>query len=257
MRFCTVFFSTVFLSSGAQAGSSQTQVVDFFSLLAEVFYIDPKYVPAVASFFSVSVVLLVGVVFRRHVLKATATEEVAPGEQFALATLADSVMAFLYDLTKEQCGVQYKRFLNLLSGIFLFIFVSNLFGLVPGFPPATGSFSLNLAVGLLVFLYYNGVGVQEHGFAYVKQFTGPFLILAPMFFVLELVSHLARPLSLSFRLTANIFGDHLLLGVFGDMVPLVVPALFLFFGLLVACLQSFVFTLLTSIYINMAISHDH
>ena len=82
-------------------------------------------------------------------------------------------------------------------------------------------------------------------------------MLAPLFLVLELISHVARPLSLAFRLTANIFGDHMLLSVFSGLAPLVVPVFFLFFGILVAFIQSFVFTMLTGIYISMAISHDH
>ncbi len=114
-----------------------------------------------------------------------------------------------------------------------------------------------MAMGIFAFLVYNVAGIKEHGVSYVKQFMGPFLVLAPLFIVLESISHAARPLSLSFRLTANIFGDHLLLGVFAGMVPLIVPALLLFFGLLVAFIQSFVFTVLTGIYINLAISHDH
>lgn len=247
----------IFLPYSAFASSAGVEVVDYYSILANLLMVDGKYSPVFASFFSLFVLIVIGIRFRRFVGNVLSSASFSPSGRFTLMFAVESVMAFLFELTKEQCGDSYRRYLPLLCGIFLFVLVSNLSGLVPGFPPTTESFSMNLAIGLLVFLYYNVAGIKEHGFSYIKQFTGPFLVLAPMFFVLELVSHLARPLSLSFRLTANIFGDHLLMGVFGSMVPLVVPALFLFFGLLVACLQSFVFTLLTGIYINMAVSHDH
>ena len=144
-----------------------------------------------------------------------------------------------------------------MCGLFLFILVSNLTGLVPGFVPSTESINTNLAMGLMVYVIYNLAGIKEHGWAYVKQFLGPVWWLAPLFFCIEFISHLARPMSLSLRLYGNIFGDHLVLSVFTGLTWLVLPAFLLFFGLLVAVLQSFVFTLLTGIYLSLALSHDH
>ena len=171
---------------------------------------------------------------------------------------ADIKMGGIPMIADDMIGYVKSDLINFGIGVFIFILTSNLSGLVPGFPPATESFNLNLALGVLVFVVYNASGFWVHGFkGYMKHFMGPFAFLAPVFFCLELVSHAARPLSLSFRLAANIFGDHMLLGVFAGMVPLVVPAALMVFGLLVACIQTFVFTMLTSIYISMAISHDH
>jgi F-type H+-transporting ATPase subunit a len=100
-------------------------------------------------------------------------------------------------------------------------------------------------------------GIKEHGAGYIHQFTGPILFAAPLMLIIETVSHLARPFSLSLRLMGNIFGDHILLQVLTGLTIFVVPGLIMFFGLLVACIQSFIFTLLSGVYISMAVSHDH
>jgi len=239
------------------AGSKIPHFINYYDLIIKSLGIEKVYAPVVASLFALFLVFLVGIYYRKSVQKELQTEDLTPSERFSLLFLVHSVMDFLHTMTKDQCGEKYQRFFTFISSIFIFILISNLSGLVPGFPPATESFSMNLVFGFVVFLIYNVAGIKEHGLSYIKQFTGPFMILAPMFLCLELVSHCARPLSLSFRLTANIFGDHLLLGVFSGMIPLLAPVGFLFFGLLVACIQSFVFTMLTSIYISMAISHDH
>jgi F-type H+-transporting ATPase subunit a len=140
----------------------------------------------------------------------------------------------------------------------MFILVSNLGGLIPGLVPATESISSNLAMGLMVFLIYNVAGFREHGWHYIKQFTGPMLAIAPLMFVIELIGHMVRPVSLSLRLMCNVFADHLLVGIFTTNAPyVIVPSALLFFGVLVALVQSYLFTLLTSVYISMAVSHDH
>ena len=112
-------------------------------------------------------------------------------------------------------------------------------------------------MGLIVFVCYNWAGIREHGFAYIKQFLGPVAFIAPLLLPIEMISHASRPLSLALRLYANIFGDHLVVGIFSQLTYLVVPSLLMFFGLLVAVIQSFIFVLLTCIYISMAKSHDH
>lgn len=183
--------------------------------------------------------------------------DLTPASKVSLAGIMEAVASFITDLTESVIGKGFQTFVPLLLTLFLFIIVNNLMGLIPGFPPATENFSTNLALGLVVFLVYNYAGIREHGASYLKQFMGPFLILAPLFVGIEIISHLSRPLSLSLRLYANLFGDHLLVGIFQSLVPLIVPALLLLFGLLVACVQSFIFVLLTGIYISMAKSHDH
>ncbi len=219
--------------------------------------LDAKWSPLFSSFVTFLITLALGLAFASSVKRRLSENHLAPEGRFSLSVLIEMIMGFIDEITVEQCGKLYAKFFPLLVSIFLFIFISNLSGLIPGFPPNTENFSANLVIGLTVFAFYNLAGLSEHGASYFKQFTGPFLALAPLFIVLETISHLARPLSLSFRLTANIYADHLLLGVFSGLVPFLVPSFLMIFGLLVAVIQSFVFTMLTGIYINMAISHDH
>lgn len=240
---------------GSSKGAETSSHLDWFLSLAHLLGIPLPLKPIVASLFTLVVCLIFGLYFKKEARRRL--ENPVPKDRFGFFEFFETLCDFVFNLSKEQCGTHFMSYLPLLGGLFIFILLNNLIGLVPGFPPATEVFSANLSLGLVVFISYNFSGFKENGLSYLKHFTGPFLILAPLFIVLELISHCARPLSLAFRLSANIFGDHLLLGVFSHMVPFGVPALLMAFGLLVAFIQSFVFTVLTSIYINMALSHDH
>jgi F-type H+-transporting ATPase subunit a len=119
--------------------------------------------------------------------------------------------------------------------------------------PPTDNINTNIPCAIIVFLYYNFVGIREQGFIkYFKHFAGPIIWLAPLMFSIELISHLVRPLSLSVRLFGNITGDHMVLGIFSQLTPLVVPVIFLFLALFVAFIQAFVFSLLSTVYIALA-----
>ena len=249
-------FLSLLLFSG-EAAAKEAGHLDVYTSILELLHIDAKFSPLFSSLITFFICLALGLLFSRSVDRSLRNNVIAPEGRFNLRTMMEMVMSFLDDLTMEQCGKLYAKFFPLLTAIFLFIIASNISGLIPGFPPVTENFSANLVIGLTVFIFYNVAGISVHGVAYLKQFTGPFLALAPLFIVLETISHLARPLSLSFRLTANIYVDHLLLSIFSELVPLLAPSFLMFFGLLVAVIQGFVFTMLTGIYINMAISHDH
>ena len=151
-----------------------------------------------------------------------------------------------------------------------------LMGLVPGFSPPTNNFNVTLGLGLTSFVAYNYFGFREHGSAYIKQFIGPMtslpstgrwimgILFAPIlvvsilfFFALESISHLVRPVSLGLRLFGNMFGDHLVVEIFTELTYVVIPVLFYLLGALVSVIQAFVFTLLSVIYVAMAISHEH
>lgn len=206
--------------------------------------------------FTLLVCTVLGLLYRRSV--AAAGNDLVPDGKFSVRTLLDMVMDLVVGMAKDNLGGEWKTYAPLLAGIFMFIVVSNLGGLIPGFVPATENLSNNLAIGFMVFLIYNFAGFKEHGIHYMKQFTGPMLAIAPLMLVIELIGHTFRPVSLSLRLMGNIFADHLLVGIFTSNAPYVlVPSALMFFGLLVALIQSFVFTLLTSIYISLAVSHDH
>lgn len=167
------------------------------------------------------------------------------------------VLEFVVGLSEMIMGEHGRKFAPMFATVFLVILVNNLMGLIPGMTPATENLNTTLAIGLFSFVVYNIYGIKEHGIHYVKQFWGPLFWLGPLMFCLELISHLIRPFSLGLRLKSNMQGDHIVLGVFMELVPYVVPALFYLLGMFVSFMQAFVFTLMSMIYVSMAVSHDH
>lgn len=150
-----------------------------------------------------------------------------------------------------------KRYLNVIGGFAVFIFVANLFGLFFFLQPPTGSLSTTVALAVLSFLYFNFQGIKEHGvLGYLKHFMGPVLWLAPLFFVIEIIGNFARILSLSLRLFMNIYGEHTATGIFAGLVPIVVPWPLMALGLFTALLQAFIFATLSSVYISLATAHE-
>lgn len=164
----------------------------------------------------------------------------------------------LYALTESVLGHHdAPKYFPLIGTLFVFIFCSNVVGLVPGFLPSTDNLNTTLALGVVVFAYYNYVGFKEHGIGYLKHFVGPVWWLFFLMIPIELVSHLVRPLSLGLRLRGNIMGDHMVLTIFLEKVPYLIPTIFYGLGLFVSFIQAFVFCLLTMVYISLSSSHDH
>lgn len=229
--------------------------IDYFGILLHGFHAEHYWYPTVGALLATLILAVLGLRFRSQI--EAAGTNTAPDGRFSLRFVIEGCLEAMYGLAKDAAGEQARKYFPLLAALFLFILCNNLMGLVPGFPPATGSMDTNVAMGVVVFLVYNYAGLKEHGGGYIKHFLGPAAFIAPLFFCIELVSHGSRPLSLGLRLTGNIFGDHTLLSVFTRLTYVVFPAALMFFGLLVAVVQSYVFALLTSIYISMAMSHDH
>ena len=183
---------------------------------------------------------------------------IVPDAKLTYRNFFEIVAESLYKLTESVIGAHDAPiYFPIIGTLFCFIFVSNLMGLIPGLLPPTDNMNTTLALGLFVFLYYNYKGFKAHGVAYLKHFLGPVIWLAPLMVIIELVGHLARPVSLALRLRGNISGDHLVLGIFNGLVPYVVPVIFYGLGLFVSFIQAFVFCLLTMVYISMSTSHDH
>ena len=251
--------AVVALSSAPAFGSGGSQMVEWYPTFLHSLGLSEamahRFAPVASTALVTIVLLVLGLYFSKKV--SSAGEDLIPDERFSLRGVVEMVLDFVHNLAKDNCGHDFRGFLPLLATLFLVILVGNLSGLIPGFTPATLDISSNLAMGLIVFGVYNVAGFREHGFGYLKQFWGPVAAIGPLFVFIEIVSHLSRPFSLSLRLAGNIFADHLILSVFTGLTYVVAPSLLMFFGLLVAGMQSFVFTLLTSIYISMAISHDH
>lgn len=147
-----------------------------------------------------------------------------------------------------------RKHLPLVATIGMVVFFGNMLGIIPGFESPTASLNLTVALALVLFAYYNYQGIKEKGvLAYFKEFAGPTLALAPLMFVIEIVSHFSRIISLSFRLFGNIKGDDLFLIVILTLVPFVVPLVP--FGLLfiMGILQAFVFMMLAFVYLAGAV----
>ena len=240
------------------AGGPGAKFINYYQILLSKLGVEghaaDEWIPVIGGFVSLAIITTIGLIYSSAMKNA----DISPPGRFSIAGIVDALLSFVQNLTSSILGEKpAATFLPLLASLFIFILISNLTGLVPGFIPATESINTNVAMALSVFVVYNIAGIKEHGGSYVKQFIGPVAFLAPLMVVIELIAHLARPMSLSLRLYGNIFGDHLVLSVFTGLTYLILPAFLLFFGLLVASLQSFVFTLLSSIYIALAISHDH
>ena len=239
----------------SEGGGGVAHFINYYGMLLHSLHIDHAWEPTVGGILCLLVIVACGLYYRASVTKDAG--DVVPSGKFSLRFLIEEALEFVVGIAKDNTHESYLSFFPFLAAIFIYIVVCNLSGLIPGFPPPTETMDNNVAVGICVFLVYNLAGIREHGGAYIKHFLGPVAFIAPLFFCIELVSHFSRPLSLGLRLTGNIYGDHTLLGVFTSLSYLVFPALLMFFGLLVAVVQSVVFTLLSGIYISMAISHDH
>lgn len=175
--------------------------------------------------------------------------------------LFEAVLGLMADMMGEKAA---KKYFPLIASLAVFIYFGNLMGLVVGLYPPTSNLNTGLACGLVVFLVYNIGGLIENGpINYLKHFLGPVAWLAPVMLVIELLSHAFRPISLAARLGGNMSGDHMVLEIFANVaidfvgIPILLPIPFLFLGLLICTLQALVFSLLSTIYIALAISHDH
>jgi F-type H+-transporting ATPase subunit a len=180
-----------------------------------------------------------------------------PPPRFGLRNLFEMLADTIYGLMEGVLGPKdAKRFLPLIGSLFVFILFSNLLGLIPGFLPPTATLKTNIALAGLVFVLTHVYGVRAHGIKYFKHFLGPVLWMAPIMLPIELVSHIARPVSLSVRLLGNISADHMVTGLAFTALAIVFPVVPMGMGVFVAVVQAVVFSLLSTIYISTAIAHE-
>jgi F-type H+-transporting ATPase subunit a len=174
-----------------------------------------------------------------------------------VAHSAEMVHEFVSGQAESIVGHGYEQFVGYLSVLALFILVMNLLGLIPGLESPTSNVVVPLGIALVTFIYYHYHGIKSNGGAYIKQFLGPVWWLAPLMFLIEVVSHLARVLSLTVRLYANMFAGDLVTLAFFSLIPVGVPLIFLGLHLGVSIIQTYVFMLLATIYLSLAVSHEH
>jgi F-type H+-transporting ATPase subunit a len=176
------------------------------------------------------------------------------GLQQAFEMIVEGIAGQLDDIV----GHGGKKFVGLLFTLAIFIFVCNVLGIIPGFATPTDQISVTAGCALVAFFYYNYWGARHHGILhYMKTFMGPIPLMAPLMIPIEIVSHLARVLSLSVRLYANMLAGHQVTLVFASLVPVLVPVVFEGLHIFVAALQAFIFILLTMIYLAGAVSEEH
>jgi F-type H+-transporting ATPase subunit a len=175
----------------------------------------------------------------------------------AIQHTAESIHEFVSNQAEQVIGHGYERFMPYVTTILMFVLVCNCFGLLPGFETPTADPVVPLGIALLTFIYYNWYGVKAQGpVGYVKHFMGPIWWIAPLMFPIEIISHLARIMSLTIRLYANMLASDLLTLAFFSLIPIAVPIVFLGLHFAVSLIQAYIFMLLTMIYLSIAVSHE-
>ncbi|MDD5171166.1 MAG: F0F1 ATP synthase subunit A [Syntrophales bacterium] len=185
---------------------------------------------------------------------ATRRLNVNPG---SMQNIMEVIIDAFHNLLLDTMGHEGKKFFPLIATIGLFILVSNLIGLIPGFDSPTANLNTNLCMALVVFMLTHIIGVKVQGLKYFKQFVGPNPWLAPLMIPIELVGHIARPVSLTFRLFGNIEGGHIVIGVLILLVPILVPLPIFVLKVLICFIQTLVFMLLSMMYIAGAMEEHH
>jgi F-type H+-transporting ATPase subunit a len=204
--------------------------------------------------FALELCVVIGLIAFFVAVRVTlSVEKPAPAQQ-----IAEMIHGFVGSNAEQIIGHNYARFQSFVTCIFLFVVCNNLLGLIPGIETPTSHPAVPLGIALLTFLYYNFYGVKEHGVVgYLKEFAGPVWWIAPLLFPIEIISHLARLMSLTIRLYANMFASDLLAFVFFSLIPFALPAVFLGLHFAVSLIQAYVFMLLSMIYLSMAVAHEH
>jgi F-type H+-transporting ATPase subunit a len=222
--------------------------LQFFRELLAPLHISQAGIDAIAYTWLIIILLALVSIMATRALKAV------PG---GLQNFMEVIIGGIENMIVETMGEHGRPFFPLIATLALFILVSNLIGLIPGFFPPTANINTTAACAVVVFVMTHVVGVKEHGFKYIKHFMGPILWLAPMMFFIEVIGHFSRVISLTLRLFGNMNGHELVLMIFFGLAPFLVPLPMMMMGVLVSFIQAFVFMLLAMIYIQGSLEHAH
>jgi len=216
--------------------------------------IQPTYphAPITNAFAMEVVVFLLLVVFFALVRSRLSADR--PGDLQHFVEVLDE---FITEQARDIIGHDYERYIPYVMTLGFFILASNLLGLIPGFeaPTAAGVVPLGLATATFIYYHYHGIRHSKHH--YIKQFVGPVWALSWLLLPIEVISHLARILSLTVRLYANMWGGDLVTMIFFSLMPFLVPVAFMTLHFVFAIIQTFVFVILTIVYLGMAVSEEH
>jgi len=216
--------------------------------------------PLVASLFVMLVVVGLALGVRGQLVDHE--KSVVPDANLTLRTFLEVFVGFWYGTMRDMMGPRRaKRYFPLVGSLACFIFFANALGLIPGFVPPTSNWNITMGCAAVVFVMFNYYGLKENGLGYLKHLFGPYIgwwgiPINLLLFVIETVSTLIRPLTLSIRLMLNMAVDHLLVTLTLGMVALFLPVPVMLLGALVVVVQVMVFCLLTSIYISLATEHE-
>jgi F-type H+-transporting ATPase subunit a len=209
---------------------------------------------AIDNPFALELLVVLGLIVFFIIVRASLSVE----NPNAVQQVSEMIHEAIGGQAEQIIGHGYQSFQSFVTCIFLFVLLNNLLGAIPGIPAPTTHPVVPLGLAVLTFLYYNFYGIRVNGpIGYLKQFAGPIWWMAPLLFVIEVISHLARILSLTVRLYANMFASDLVTLVFFSLIPIAVPAIFIGLHVAVSLIQAFVFMLLTMIYLSLAVSHEH
>lgn len=222
--------------------------LEFFRKLLAPLHITGASADAIAYTWLIIVLLLV-----LSLLATSALKSIPSGLQNFMETVIGGIETMIVDTM----GEHGRPFFPLIATLAIFVLVSNLIGLIPGFFPPTANINTTAACAVIVFLSTHVVGIKHHGLHYLKHFCGPIVWLAPVMFFIEVIGHLSRPVSLTLRLFGNMNGHELVLMIFFGLAPFLVPLPMMLMGVLVSFIQAFVFMLLAMIYIQGSLEEAH
>jgi F-type H+-transporting ATPase subunit a len=209
----------------------------------------------ISAALSVAFLILVLTLMVRPRLKKL-DQAVVPEDTLTLRTFFEAFLEYFYDLSKSIMGPERaKKYFGIVGAAAMFVFFSNVLALIPGMPIATSHLGITFGCALVVFVAFNVYGVLSNGWGYVKHLMGPAWYLAPLLFLIEVISLCVRPVTLAVRLMLNMAADHLILGIFLGMFALALPLPVMLLGCIIIVVQTLVFTLLTIIYIALATEH--
>jgi F-type H+-transporting ATPase subunit a len=218
--------------------------------------VSSENVHVAASIFGAAFIVLLSLVGRLSLGSGEAA--IVPAGRFSVKGFFEFLTEFIEGLCETMFGHDGAKFIPHFASIFTFIMINNLIGLLPGMVSSTANINAAFAVAIISFVFYNALGLIWGGWHYLAHFFGPVLkwwalpIMAIMF-PIEIISHCVRPLSLSMRLSVNMTADHTILGTFVELTKIGIPVIFYGMGAFVSLLQAFVFTLLSMVYVMLAI----
>ena len=222
--------------------------------LLRAFHLQPAYPSApINDTFAMELLVFFGLLVYFVAVRLTLdVERPAPVQH-----LAEAIHGFVSEQGESIIGHGYERYISFVTVVALFVLLCNLLGLIPGLKSPTADVVVPFGCAILTFLYYNYNGIRTHGFGYIKQFLGPVWWLSWLLFPIELISHMARLLSLTVRLYANIFAGDMVILAFFSLIPIAFPLLFMGLHVMVAFVQAFLFMALALIYLSLAVGEEH